>query len=47
MRIVVDSNILFSFFCKDSTFSELCERKELQLISSEYALEEIKIIKKK
>lgn len=42
MRIVVDSNILFSFFWKDSTFSELCERKELQLISSEYALEEIK-----
>lgn len=41
MNFVVDSNILFAFFWKDSTFSKLCELKELQLISSEYALEEI------
>lgn len=41
MRIVVDSNILFSFFWKDSTFSKLCENRELQLISPEYALVEI------
>lgn len=41
MKIVVDSNILFIFFWKNSTFSNLCEQIELHLISPEYALEEI------
>lgn len=42
MRLVVDSNILFTFFWKDSTFSKLCTRSDLALIAPEFALEEIK-----
>ncbi len=41
MRVVVDSNILFTFFWKDSAFNQLCKQKYLQLLSPEYALEEI------
>lgn len=40
MRIVVDSNILFTFFWKDSTFNKICKRKVLQLITPEFSLEE-------
>ncbi len=42
MKFVVDSNILFNFFWKNSTFRKICERRELEFFSPEYALEEIK-----
>ena len=42
MNIIVDSNILFTFFWKNSTFSILSKRKELKLFAPEYALEEIR-----
>lgn len=42
MNIIVDSNILFTFFWKDSAFSILLKRKELKLFAPKYALEEIK-----
>ena len=41
MKLVVDSNILFIFFWKKSTFTELCNKEELELYTPEYALEEI------
>ena len=41
MKIVVDSNILFAFFWKKSTFTELYNKEELELYTPEYALEEI------
>ncbi len=42
MRIVVDSNILFTFFWKESIFSLVINKKGLDFLSPEYALEEIK-----
>ena len=41
MRFVADSNILFTFFWKNSVFNKLSEKQELNLYSPEYALEEI------
>lgn len=41
MRLVVDSNVLFTFFWEDSVFRELSSEKDLMLFSPEYALEEI------
>ena len=40
MRLVVDSNVLFTFFWKDSVFRSFLD-KPVQLFSPEYALEEI------
>ena len=40
MKLVVDSNILFTFWEK-SVFRELCNKEELELYAPEYALEEI------
>lgn len=42
MRIVVDTNILFSFFWKDSHTRKLLINANSKLISSEFALEEIR-----
>ena len=42
MKIVVDTNILFSFFWKDSHTKKLLINTKSELISSEFALEEIK-----
>ena len=41
MRIVVDSNVLFTFFWSDSIFRELSTIKDIEFFSPEYALEEI------
>ncbi len=40
MKLVVDSNVLFTFFWKDSVFRNLLDTP-VQLFSPEYALEEI------
>lgn len=40
MRLVVDSNVLFTFFWKDSIFRNVMD-KSVELISPEYTLEEI------
>jgi predicted nucleic acid-binding protein len=42
MKIVIDTNILFSFFWKDSLTRRLIITSEIELISPEVALEEIK-----
>ena len=42
IRLVVDSNSLFTFFWKNSVFNELCNQNLLELYSPEYSLEEIK-----
>lgn len=42
MLLVVDTNILFSFFWKDSFLAKIMVSQELELFSPEYALEEIK-----
>ena len=42
MRLVVDTNILFSFFNKNSFTRRLLENPNFNLISPEYSLEEIK-----
>lgn len=42
MRLVVDTNILFSFFWKKSFLAKIMTSQELELFSPEYALEEIK-----
>ena len=41
MKFVVDSNILFTYFWKNSIFNKLSEKQGLDLYSPEYALEEI------
>ncbi len=41
MKLVVDSNVLFTFFWKSSTFKEISLNLELDLCSPVYALEEI------
>ncbi|MBI2671393.1 hypothetical protein HYX16_00495 [Candidatus Woesearchaeota archaeon] len=41
MRLVVDSNILFTFFWKNSAFNKLSLKQELNLFSPFYALTEI------
>ncbi len=42
MKLVVDTNILITFFWKKSTFSQIIENQTLELFSPEYALKEIK-----
>ena len=42
MRLVVDSNILFTYFWKDSAFSRILGKKDLALFAPEHALVEIK-----
>lgn len=42
MKIVVDSNILFTFFWKESVFEDILNTKRLDLFASEIALDEIK-----
>lgn len=42
MRLVVDTNILFSLFWKNSFLPRIMASQELELFSPEYALEEIK-----
>ena len=46
MRIVVDTNILFSYFWKGSFTKSLLKKPEFKLISPTYALKEIKKYKK-
>ncbi len=41
MKLVVDSNILFTFFWKKSVARELFSIQDLELYSPEFALEEI------
>ncbi|MBI2671215.1 hypothetical protein HYX18_04545 [Candidatus Woesearchaeota archaeon] len=41
MKIVTDSNVLFTFFWKDSAFDKISIKQELELFSPEHALEEI------
>jgi len=40
MRLVVDSNVLFTFFWKNFVFRNILD-KSVELFSPEYALEEI------
>ena len=42
MRLVADTNILFTFFWKNSLLKILIVEKKLQLISPDYALNEIR-----
>ncbi|MBU2099620.1 hypothetical protein KKB11_00115 [Candidatus Micrarchaeota archaeon] len=46
MKLVVDSNILFSFFWKHSFLNTVMPSKELELYSPEFALKEISKYKK-
>lgn len=41
MKLVVDSNVLFTFFWKNSIFHEIQNTIVMELYSPEYALEEI------
>ena len=41
MRLIVDSNILFTFFWKNATATDLFVFQNLELCSPEFALEEI------
>ena len=41
MKLVVDSNVLFTFFWKNSAFNKLSTNQNLAFFSPEYALEEI------
>lgn len=41
MKIVVDSNVLFTFFWSDSIFREFSKIKDIEFLSPEYSLEEI------
>lgn len=41
MRIVVDSNILFTFFWEESVFRIISIKQDLDLVAPEFALEEI------
>jgi|SRR3989344_4318139 len=41
MRFIVDSNVLFTFFWKDSVFRKILLKQKLILFSPDYALEEI------
>ncbi len=41
MKFVADTNILFTFFWRDSLLKKILEKKKVQLISPEYALNEI------
>lgn len=41
MKLVVDSNILFTYFWKESVTKELLLKEEFELFAPEFALEEI------
>ena len=41
MRLVVDTNVLLTFFWKNSAFNSISIKQELELFSPVYALEEI------
>lgn len=41
MKLVIDSNILFTFFWKNSILRDILSKKNIQLYAPEYALEEI------
>lgn len=41
MRLVVDTNILFTFFWKKSVFRMISIKQDLDLVAPEFALEEI------
>ena len=41
MKFIVDTNILYSYFWKNSLTKEMIMREDLELFSPEYALEEI------
>ena len=41
MRLVIDSNVLFTFFWKGSVFKKISIKQDLELFSPEFALEEI------
>jgi len=41
MRLVVDSNVLFSYFWKNSVFREICKEKKVELFAPDFALEEL------
>jgi predicted nucleic acid-binding protein len=51
MKLVVDSNVLFTFFWKNSISREIFLNQNLKLYSPEYCLEEIEkyanVIRKK
>jgi len=42
LELVVDTNVMFSFFWKDSTVKKLLMDQDLLLFAPEFALEEIK-----
>lgn len=42
MRIVVDSNVLLTYFWKDSVLREICKSRKVQLFAPEFALKEFK-----
>ena len=42
MELIVDTNVLLTFFWSDSVFRKITLSQELRLISPEFALEEIK-----
>lgn len=42
MKLVVDSNVLFTFFWKESVFRSVLCRSDIQLFAPDYALAEIK-----
>ena len=42
MRLVIDTNILFTYFWKNSFTKKLILKSDLELFAPEYALEEIK-----
>lgn len=46
MRLIVDTNILFSFFWEGSITHKLLFKQDLELFSPQYALEEINKYKK-
>ena len=42
MKLVVDSNVLFTYFWKDSVVESILAKKNVTLFTPEYALEEIR-----
>ena len=42
MKLVIDSNVLFTFFWKNSVLNEILSTSDMQLFSPEYALLELK-----
>ena len=46
MKLVVDSNVLFTLFWKNSIFSKISLRQDLELFAPEFAIEEINKYKK-